>query len=233
MLVVEDDSAINDVICRQLSRLGVVPEPTFSGTEANRALDSEDFDLVVTDLMLPGMAGEQVIELIRNRDALVPIVVVSARTETRDKVDILGLGADDYLTKPFDLDELAARVEVQLRHRSKQRGPRMNESRTSHEKASGTLVFRDWMLEPSSRTFLVSGSPLQLTRIEFNLLETMMRQPRRAFSKQDLFEAAWGEPYAGDDSTVTVHISNIRAKLKPSGTDAYIKTVWGIGFKLA
>lgn len=88
------------------------------------------------------------------------------------------------------------------------------------------------MLEPSSRTFLVAGSPLQLTRIEFNLLEAMMRQPRRAFSKQDLFEAAWGEPYAGDDSTVTVHISNIRAKLKPSGTDAYIKTVWGIGFRL-
>lgn len=115
MLVVEDDSAINDVICRQLSRLGVVPEPTFSGTEANRALDSEDFDLVVTDLMLPGMAGEQVIELIRNRDALVPIVVVSARTETRDKVDILGLGADDYLTKPFDLDELSARIQAQLR----------------------------------------------------------------------------------------------------------------------
>ena len=160
------------------------------------------------------------------------MIVISARTSTADRVELLKLGADDYLTKPFDLDELAARVEVQLRHRSKQRGPRTNESRMPHEKASGTLVFRDWMLEPSSRTFLVAGSPLQLTRIEFNLLEAMMRQPRRAISKHNLFEAAWGEPYAGDDSTVTVHISNIRAKLKPSGTDAYIKTVWGIGFRL-
>ena len=226
ILVVEDDADINEIISTQLSRNGHTCTQAFSGTEALMRLDPNGgplpYDLVICDLMLPGATGEQIIDSVRRADSALPVIVISARTST----------ADDYLTKPFDLDELAARVEVQLRHRSKQRGPRTNESRTPHEKASGTLVFRDWMLEPSSRTFLVAGSPLQLTRIEFNLLEAMMRQPRRAFSKQDLFEAAWGEPYAGDDSTVTVHISNIRAKLKPSGTDAYIKTVWGIGFRL-
>lgn len=236
ILVVEDDADINEIISTQLSRNGHTCTQAFSGTEALMRLDPNGgplpYDLVICDLMLPGATGEQIIDSVRGIDSALPVIVISARTSTADRVELLKLGADDYLTKPFDLDELAARVEVQLRHRSKQRGPRTNESRTSHEKASGTLVFRDWMLEPSSRTFLVSGSPLQLTRIEFNLLETMMRQPRRAFSKQDLFEAAWGEPYAGDGSTVTVHISNTRAKLKPSGTDAYIKTVWGIGFRL-
>ena len=227
ILVVEDDADINEIISTQLSRNGHTCTQAFSGTEALMRLDPNGgllpYDLVICDLMLPGATGEQIIDSVRGADSALPVIVISARTSTVDRVELLKLGADDYLTKPFDLDELAARVEVQLRHRSKQRGPRTNES---------TLVFRDWMLEPSSRTFLVAGSPLQLTRIEFNLLEAMMRQPRRAFSKQNLFEAAWGEPYAGDDSTVTVHISNIRAKLKPSGTDAYIKTVWGIGFRL-
>lgn len=236
ILIVEDDADINEIISTQLSRNGHTCTQAFSGTEALMRLDPDDgplpYDLVICDLMLPGATGEQIIDSVRGTDSSLPVIVISARTSTADRVELLKLGADDYLTKPFDLDELVARVEVQLRHRSKQHGPRMNDSRTPHEKAGGSLVFRDWALDPSSRTFSVMGSPLQLTRIEFNLLEAMMRQPKRAFSKQDLFEAAWGEPYAGDDSTVTVHVSNIRAKLKASGTDAYIKTVWGIGFKL-
>ena len=160
------------------------------------------------------------------------MIVISARTSTADRVELLKLGADDYLTKPFDLDELAVRVEVQLRHRAKHPESKARDNATAPESTGGAISFRDWMLDPSSRTFAVKGDFLPLTRIEFNLLETMMRQPKRAFSKQDLFEKAWGEPYAGDGSTVTIHVSNIRAKLKESGTDAYIKTVWGIGFKL-
>lgn len=236
ILVVEDDADINEIISTQLSRQGHTCTQAFSGTEALMRLDAGGgtlpYDLVICDLMLPGATGEQIIDTVRGVDSALPVIVISARTSTADRVELLKLGADDYLTKPFDLDELAVRVEVQLRHRAKHPESKARDNATAPESTGGAISFRDWMLDPSSRTFTVKGDFLPLTRIEFNLLETMMRQPKRAFSKQDLFEKAWGEPYAGDDSTVTVHVSNIRAKLKESGTDAYIKTVWGIGFKL-
>lgn len=238
ILIVEDDADINEIIATHLARQGHTCTQAFSGSEALIRLDAAGralpFDLVICDLMLPGASGEQIIDAVRRADSALPVVVISARTSTADRVELLKLGADDYLTKPFDLDELAARVEVQLRHKT-QRARKVEGGageRGASTTANGTLSFRSWQLDPSSRTFLVDGAPLQLTRIEFNLLETLMRQPKRAFSKQDLFEMAWGEPYAGDDNTVTVHISNIRAKLKSSQTDRYIKTVWGIGFKL-
>lgn len=236
ILVVEDDADINEIISAQLARRGHSCVQAFSGSEALMRLDCRGetlpYDLVISDLMLPGATGEQLIDTVRRADPDLPVIVISARTSTADRVELLRLGADDYLTKPFDLDELAARVEVQLRHRSKRHRPQEPADGAPRSEHGGALAFRDWMLDPSSRAFSVAGSPVQLTRIEFNLLETLMRQPRRAFSKQELFEAAWGEPYAGDDNTVTVHVSNIRAKLKASGTDAYIKTIWGIGFKL-
>lgn len=236
ILVVEDDADINEIISTQLSRQGHTCTQAFSGTEALMRLDAGGgtlpYDLVICDLMLPGATGEQIIDTVRGVDSALPVIVISARTSTADRVELLKLGADDYLTKPFDLDELAVRVEVQLRHRAKHPESKARDNAAAPESTGGAISFRDWMLDPSSRTFAAKGDFLPLTRIEFNLLETMMRQPKRAFSKQDLFEKAWGEPYAGDDSTVTVHVSNIRAKLKESGTDAYIKTVWGIGFKL-
>ena len=181
------------------------------------------FDLIISDLMLPGTTGEELVAAIREHGADVPVIVISARTTAADKIDLLKLGADDYLTKPFDLDELAARVEVQLRHRG-------------HVAVSGsagsTLRFREWELDHEARTFTAAGTPVDLTRIEFNIVEMLMRHPSRVFTKQELFEGAWGEPYAADANTVNVHVSNIRTKLKPTGTADYIKTVWGMGFKL-
>lgn len=272
ILVVEDDADINEIIAVHLTRQGHDCTQAYSGSEGMMRLEAGGihsntqgttgaegspgvpvtgqaprralpFDLLICDLMLPGATGEELIAALRAQDVRIPIIVISARTSTTDRVDLLKLGADDYLTKPFDLDELAARVEVQLRHRAPVPAPGLGQATTMAEPPSDTasamrhavpdaLRFRTWELDPAARTFAVDGIGVALTRIEFNLLETLMRQPKRAFSKQDLFEAAWGEPYAGDDSTVTVHISNIRAKLKVSGTDGYIKTVWGIGFKL-
>lgn len=233
ILVVEDDADINEIVITHLARSGHTCMQAFSGTEAMLALEAggyAPFDLIICDLMLPGMSGERLIETVRERDREVPIVVISAKGEASDRVDLLRLGADDYLVKPFDLDELTARIEVQLRHRAAHTAATASEH--ARDASTGTLVFRSWELDPSSRTFRVDGSPLALTRTEFNLLETLMRQPKRAFSKHDLFEAAWGEPSCEDDNTVAVHVSNIRTKLKASGTDRYIKTVWGIGFKL-
>lgn len=251
VLIVEDDNDINTIVTTHLAAAGYACTQAFSGTEAQlllgagtsvgtgenaadaaRANDAGaefardgvgiPFDIVICDLMLPGLTGEELVGRIRALDPSVPVIVVSARGGTTDKIDLLKLGADDYLTKPFDLDELLARIEVQLRHR----GCAPARGRTE------AITFRSWTLDAGARTFCVDGEPLALTRIEFNLLETLMRRPRKVFSKAELFEAAWGEPYAADDGTVTAHMSNIRTKLRATGTDGYIKTVWGMGFKL-
>ena len=235
VLIIEDDADINQIVATRLERDGYLCTQAFSGSEAKLLLErgleahaadkTEDFpfDLIISDLMLPGTTGEELVAAIREHGADVPVIVVSARTTAADKIDLLKLGADDYLTKPFDLDELVARVEVQLRHRG-------------HVAVSGSagsaLRFRDWELDHEARTFTAAGAPIDLTRIEFNIVEMLMRHPKRVFTKQELFEGAWGEPYAADANTVNVHVSNIRTKLKPTGTADYIKTVWGMGFKL-
>lgn len=235
VLIIEDDADINQIVATRLERDGYLCTQAFSGSEAKLLLErgleahaadkTEDFpfDLIISDLMLPGTTGEELVAAIREHGADVPVIVISARTTAADKIDLLKLGADDYLTKPFDLDELVARVEVQLRHRG-------------HVAVSGsagsTLRFRDWELDHEARTFTAADAPVDLTRIEFNIVEMLMRHPKRVFTKQELFEGAWGEPYAADANTVNVHVSNIRTKLKPTGTADYIKTVWGMGFKL-
>ena len=224
VLVVEDDAAINDVVATRLARDGHTVAQAFSGSEARLLLGEKNvaFDVVVCDLMLPGVTGEELVGLIRGRDVAVPIVVISARTTPADKIGLLALGADDYLAKPFDLDELAARVEVQLRHRG-----------AAGSAAGAVLHYRRWALDTEARTLTVDAdTDVPLTRIEFNILEALVRRPNKVFSKSELFEAAWGEPFAGDESTVAVHVSNIRAKLRATGTDDYVKTVWGMGFKL-
>lgn len=231
VLVIEDDAHINQIVTTRLARAGMACTQAFSGTEAKLVLDAAEsagarFSAVVCDLMLPGLTGEQIIPLIRARDASTPIVIMSARAAAADRVDLLRLGADDYLVKPFDLDELVARIEVQLRHRALT-GPGAGAGGRAD-----ALTFRAWELSPDARTFRVHGEPVELTRLEFSIIEILMGNPDRAWSKRELFERAWGEPYAADDNTLNVHISNIRTKLRPSGTDGYIKTIWGMGFKL-
>ena len=224
VLVIEDDAAINDVVATRLLRDGHTVTQAFSGSEARLLLGEKGttFDLVISDLMLPGATGEELVGLIRERDAATPVVVISARATPADKIGLLDLGADDSLVKPFDLDELTARVEVQLRHHG------------ASVPGDEVLRWQRWTLDPEARTLAVDGTTeIALTKIEFNILEALVRRPNKVFSKSELFELAWGEPFAGDDSTVAVHVSNIRAKLRATGTDDYLKTVWGMGFKLA
>lgn len=230
ILVVEDDIAISDIVCKQIIKLGFTPEPVFSGTEAKRALASEAFDLVITDLMLPGLDGEDVVRLIRKDDDSIPIIVLSARRETSDKVDLLSLGADDYMTKPFDLEELSARVLVQLRNSAKRLSA--DALAVSSMQALREIVVGSIRLVPSQRQLSVHGSDVQLTRTEYDLLLLLAEHPKRVFTKEELYEHIWGEPPASQDNSVSTHISNIRAKLKPFSADDCIQTVWGIGFKI-
>ena len=225
VLVVEDDAALSEVVCTFLGDEGYTCVPAFSGTEAlllaERAGEKDQpFDLVILDLMLPGLPGEELIGRLRAAGVDAPVIVTSARSTVTDRVSLLRLGASDYLVKPFDLDELLARVEVQLRNRA------------VPASAPGTLRFGRWELDPAARTFVVDGEALRLTRTEFDILAALMREPSRVFTKQALFELVRNEEALTEERTISTHISNLRVKLRPSGTDAYIQTVWGIGFKL-
>ena len=225
VLVVEDDAALSEVVCAFLGGEGYACAPAFSGTEAlllaERAAEKNNpFDLVILDLMLPGVPGEELIGRLRAAGTSAPVIVTSAKSAVTDRVSLLRLGASDYLVKPFDLDELLARVEVQLRGRAGVARP------------SGTLRFGRWELDPAAHAFAVDGEELRLTRTEFGILAAMMREPSRVFTKRALFELARNEDALSEERTIATHVSNLRAKLRPSGTDSYLRTVWGIGFKL-
>lgn len=218
ILIIEDDTDINHSTAEYLRRQGCTCTQAFSGTEGRLLWREGSYDLLLIDRMLPGLSGDELITKIR-RTSRVPIIVLSAKAELSDKVELLGSGADDYLTKPYQLEELWARVQVQLRHASAAPGGKL-------------LRFRDWVLDPEEMTLTAAGMPVSLTAHEFKIVELLAGRPRRVFTKQQIYEAVWQEDYAVEDKTITVHISNIRAKLRPTGTDSYIQTVWGIGFKL-
>lgn len=225
-LVVEDDASINDVICSTLGGSGFLCTPAYSGTEARLLIERDSFDLVVCDLMLPGMPGEEIVSLIRKRSA-VPILVTSAKAQVVDRVALLRMGADDYLVKPFDLDELVARVEALLR-RSKH--PTAGISDSEDLPAS---IYGKWTLFEDARRLEAAGKPIKLTCTEFDIVAALMRHPRKVFTKRELYREVWHEDAAVEEKAVNTHVSNIRAKLKGTGTESYIETVWGIGFKLA
>ena len=218
ILIIEDDTDINNSTAAYLRRQGCVCTQAFSGTEGRLLWREGGCDLLLVDLMLPVLSGSELIAEIR-QSSRVPVIVLSARDGLSDKVELLGSGADDYLTKPYQLEELWARVQVQLRH-------------ASAAPAGALLRFRDWVLDPDEMTLTAAGSPVSLTAHEFKIVELLAGRPKRVFTKQQIYEAVWQDAYAVEDKTITVHISNIRAKLRPSGTEGYIQTVWGIGFKL-
>ena len=236
ILIIEDDPSINEIVAAHLGRAGHRCVQAFSGSEGLLQFGAEPFDLVITDLMLPGACGEEVVRKVREQAPDLPLIVISARITAADKVALLKLGADDYLTKPFDLDELSARIEVQIRHRKGQKRATGESAEAGAARVAGAaqlLRYKEWTLDPESYEFSAAGAPLALTRTEFGILELLMGRPAKVFTKQELFELVWGEPYAVDDSTVNVHVSNLRRKLKPTGTDTYLQTVWGLGYKLA
>lgn len=219
ILIIEDDTDINNAAAAYLRRQGCECVQAFSGAEGRLLWQAGGIDLLLVDLMLPGLSGGELIAEIRETSQT-PVIVLSAKTELSDKVELLGLGADDYLTKPYQLEELWARILVQLRH-------------ASAAPVEASLRYRDWVLNLEEMTLTAAGQPVNLTAHEFKIVELLVSRPKRVFTKQQIYEAVWQEGYAIEDKTITVHISNIRAKLRPSGTDGYIQTVWGIGFKLA
>ena len=221
ILVVEDDTDINRLLCTILEGAGYSCRAAFSGSEAMLWAEKYDYDLVLLDLMLPGLTGEEFIARTRAGKTM-PIIVLSAKVAVEDRVNALGLGADDYITKPFDNREVLARVEAQLR-RSRSFSPAAG---------GGELVCGPLRLSREDHTASVNGEEVSLTTREFAILALLMEHPKRAFSRAQIYESVWGEEFMGDDNTVNVHVSNLRAKLSKAAPGEYIKTVWGIGFKL-
>ena len=230
ILVVEDDAAINRVVCSYLEKAGAMCTAAFSGTEGLMHLaGGATFDLIVTDLMLPGASGEEVVADARGRG--VPAIVLSARATVADRVGLLRIGADDYLTKPFDLEELLARCEAVLR-RSASTARAASVPSPSAGAVAPPLRFGAWELDGAARRFTAAGIPVRLTRTEYEIVRALMAEPRRVHTMRCLSGAAAGDEVALEDKTVATHIGNVRAKLRPTGTEDYLETVWGVGFKL-
>ena len=222
ILVVEDDSAINALLCRVVSDAGYDCRGAFSGSEAALLAEKYDYDLILLDLMLPGLSGEEFIRQVRKGKTM-PVIVLSAKAGLEDRVNVLRLGADDFIPKPFDNAEVLARIEAQLRRYKKFSG------------LSGGTVLRwgELTLDRERISVSVAGQELTLTAREFEILALLMEDPKKVYTREQIYERVWGEEYMGDDNTVNVHISNLRAKLSKASEREYIKTVWGIGFKMA
>ena len=220
IMVVEDDTNINNLLKTALEKAGYQVLQAFSGTEAELILQMrESIALVLLDLMLPGIYGEEVLKHIRERGNF-PVIVLTARDSLDEKIGMLTQGADDYITKPFEIPEVIARIQVQLRH--VERGIENKQ-----------MAYRNLVLDKVTYQVRIDGKVVsQITKQEFAILELLVSHPKQVFSKEDIFSYAWNEPYMGETKTLDVHISNIRKKIKQVTTDEYIETVWGIGYRL-
>ncbi len=221
ILIVEDDTNINNMIREVLTKQGYDCIQAFSGTEGLLYVKQEELLLVLLDLMLPGMTGEDLLAEIKERGDT-PVIVMSAKDSLDSKVELLTSGAEDYMTKPFELEELVARVGVQVRRFAGQ-----------GESVGKKPTYKKLVLHEETFSAEVEGRELELTKQEYKILELFLLHPKKVFSKQDIYDYAWEDVYIGEDKTINVHISNIRKKIKNITEEEYIETVWGIGFRLA
>ncbi len=224
ILVVEDDNDINKLLYEMLSNEGYTVKSAYSGTEALIYLEQHQWHMILLDLMLPGKSGEELLVHIR-KDKKMPIIIISAKEEKGIKVEMLRSGADDFITKPFDIDEVLARIQSNLRRYV---------DFASKDNINKIITFEEISLNIDNRQVFVNNLEVLLTTREFDILELLIRNPKKVFSKANLFESVWDTEYMCDDNTITVHISNLRNKLAKCGVKQdYIQTVWGIGYKLS
>lgn len=214
--IVDDDQHISDMLTELLIKEGYAVLRAYSGTEALLLLSQQRPDLVLLDLMLPGLSGEEVLSHVKN----IPVMVLSAKVDVQDKVNVLLGGAVDYITKPFDTKELLARIAVQLRQ-------------TERQNHSSILTVGDLRLDTISLSLTVQGRPVKLTRTEYAILKLLMEHSRQVMAKSVLLDRISLDTPDCTERSLKQHISNLRKKLQEVGGMDYIETVWGIGFQLA
>lgn len=219
ILIVEDNVLLSDMLKRLLSKNGYQVIAAYSGSETLLILEKENFDLILLDLVLPGISGEEVLTNIRKKKNT-PVIGISAKTDIDSRVHLIKNGADDYITKPFDNKELLARMEAILR-------------RCHRNDNCFLLQFKDLVLNPTTMEVKIKDISLTLTRYEYLILQLLMTAPNKVFTKNNIFESVWNENFCGDDNAINVHISNLRKKFaKINPNEQYIQTVWGLGFKM-
>ena len=216
--IIEDDIDIRNMITKFLIHQNYEVGSALNGKEGIELCQRVMPDLIILDLMLPVLSGDNVLKQLRTFTDI-PVIVVSAKTMVQSKIDLLQLGADDYMTKPFNLFELLARIEANLKR-----------SVTAPQKADIYLKYKD--IEIENCNAYIKGTFVQFTATELSILILLLQYPQKIFSKQNIYESIWQEEYAYDNDTINTHISNIRKKIKKHTDTDYIETVWGIGYKL-
>ena len=223
LLVCEDEDAIREFEVLTLRRSGYEVVDTACGEDAIEAFNKapNDFSVVLLDIMMPGIDGLTVCKKIREKNSRVGIIMLSAKTQEMDKVKGLMLGADDYVTKPFSPSELAARVDAICRRIS-----------VGSEMQSDVLTSGPFVLNMDGHTFTKNGKPIDLTQVEFQLMELFMRNAETAMERKQILVRIWGESYTGDDNIVDVNIRRLRMKIEDEpSSPAHLQTVWGFGYK--
>ena len=219
ILIIEDDNDINRMLKILLESNGYMVESAYSGTEGI-LVHSDDISLILLDLMLPGRGGEEVIHELKEKHN-VPVIIMSAIHDIDKKVNLFSLGADDYVTKPFNNDELLARIGARLR------------GGTDQEIVKSTLKYKDIEIDNDNFTASCAGIKLDLSKHEFDLLRLLVENSEKTCTKSMIYDRVWDYENSADDNTLNVHISKIRKKLRECNPDTeYIKTIWGIGYRL-
>jgi len=220
-VLVVDDVPTNVMLVQAiLKKEGYTLLTTDSGAKALRIAQERHPNLILLDIMLPYRSGDTILADIR-KFSTVPVIVISAKETTQNKIDLLRLGADDYITKPFDMEEVLARIESNLRRIQFQNS------------TPSSLKCNDLVLDLDGNRAMLQGAELPLTAKEFAILELLMKYPDKIFSKANLFQSVWNTEYISEDNTLNVHISNLRNKMKAICPDKeFIDTVWGIGYRL-
>lgn len=223
ILLVEDDISIQEMVEKYLIKEGFQVTIASDGEEGVQAFFKSSFDLVILDIMMPKLDGLEVVRIIREKSA-VPILMMSAKDTDVDKAVGLGLGADDYICKPFSMIELAARVKAGIRRSTKYSATEITEK---------MIQIGDLTIDPINFTVEKNGKPLKLTLKEFEILKLFVKNQNRVFTKAQIYTLVWNEEYYGDDNVINVHMRRLREKIEsdPSNPE-YIKTLWGIGYKL-
>lgn len=225
LLLVEDDKDINQLICLNLESLDYNVTSVADGAEGFELAKTQAFDLIVLDIMLPNMDGLTVCKRLRQEKIFTPILMLTARNTEADRVIGLEVGADDYLTKPFSILELRARVKAMLRRMQFNHNTQAVNAETSD-------VFGDLVIDRNKRTVVLAGDEVHLTAKEFDLLLYLASSPGRVYSRNDLLDSVWGYKHSGYEHTVNSHINRLRSKLeKDPANPIYVLTVWGVGYK--
>lgn len=220
ILIVEDNKDVNTMLAEVLVSEGYNVCSVYTGIDGLKEIKTQEYNLILLDIMLPFKSGDEILKEVR-RFSDVPVIIISAKDMVGTKIDLLKMGADDYITKPFDLGEVVARVETHLRRFHKQ------------EQVEKVLKYRDMVVDDKAKRITINNTDLELTAKEYRIIELLIKNRDKVFTKANLYETIWQDAYLGDDNAVKTHMSNLRSKLKTANpNNEYIETVWGLGYRL-